>query len=228
MAHGVSFAGQGMTVTGPDGTVFENVDLEVEPASLAVVAGESGSGRTSLLLALSGRLSLTAGRLEVGGHRLPAQAATVRRLVAPARLRPGVELEPRLRVREVITETLVVAGANRQAIGRSCALVGLHPEGGELVERLPPVEQLLLAVALAVAGRPGALVVDDVDTGLSPESRERAWQALHTVTETGVTVVATATEAPAWAPVALDLRRSGSPPELAFFDGLPEQPQEDR
>ena len=38
------------------------------------------------------------------GFTLPRKARKVRKLIRPARLRPGCELEPRHRVREALTE----------------------------------------------------------------------------------------------------------------------------
>ncbi|TVT23945.1 ABC transporter ATP-binding protein, partial [Amycolatopsis rhizosphaerae] len=57
---GAAVTARGLGVRGPRGPVFENVDLEVPAGGFLVVHGPGGSGRTSLLLALSGRLRLTA------------------------------------------------------------------------------------------------------------------------------------------------------------------------
>ena len=46
---GVSIVARGITATGPEGIVFENVDARVYPGELAVIVGEGGTGRTSLL-----------------------------------------------------------------------------------------------------------------------------------------------------------------------------------
>lgn len=87
-AAGVDVVARGASVRGPRGPVFEGVDLDVPAGGLLAVHGPAGSGRTSLLLALAGRMRLSGGAVRVGGHVLPAEGRRVRRLVAVARAAP--------------------------------------------------------------------------------------------------------------------------------------------
>jgi ABC-2 type transport system ATP-binding protein len=193
---GVSILARGIAAKGPEGTVFANLDLRVEPGALAVVAGPGGTGRTSLLLALAGRLPLITGHLDVSGHVLPAQAKAVRQLIRPARLRPGCELEEKHRVREAIKERRLISGVPDRAIDAALTRVRLEPDRAALIGDLHPAERLLLAVALTIAAAPAGILVDDVDADLPSPSRARVWSALHDVTRTGMTVLASATDPP--------------------------------
>ncbi|RCW40153.1 ABC transporter family protein [Halopolyspora algeriensis] len=193
---GAGIVARGITARGPEGTVFENVHARVDPGDLVAVTGPSGSGRTSLLLALSGRLRLITGHLTVSGLTLPAQGKAVRRLMAPARLRPGFELERRMTVRETVTERRITTGITRNDVEEAFALVGIDPKPDTLVHELHPGEQLLLAVALGAARAPAGLLVDDVELGLPQAARKRAWTALRTVARTGMTVVAGSSDPP--------------------------------
>ena len=65
------------------GDAFTDVDLAVKPGEVLVVEGES-TARRALLMALAGRLPLTAGDLVVAGRVLPEQASEIRRLAAVA------------------------------------------------------------------------------------------------------------------------------------------------
>ncbi len=183
---GVDVIARGASVHGPRGPVFEGVDLDVPAGGLLAVHGPAGSGRTSLLLALAGRMRLSGGAIRVGGYVLPAEGRRVRAAVAVARAAPAVALEGRLRVQEVMAERrLTGAGVTERRIREAFETVGIGPRGTELVEDLDPAEALLLATALALAERPGALVVDDVDDGLPPEAHGRVWQALDRVRNSG-------------------------------------------
>ncbi len=62
---------------------FSGVDVAVKPGEVLVVEGET-TGRRALLMALAGRLALTAGDIVVAGRVLPEQASEVRRLAAVA------------------------------------------------------------------------------------------------------------------------------------------------
>lgn len=195
--HGVGILGQGIAAAGPEGLVFSDVDLRIEPASLTAVTGPGGSGRTAMLLVLSGRMRMLAGWLEVDGLRLPRKARKVRRIVHPARLCPGCELEEWHTIREAITERKLVGPATDKTIDSALSLVGLDIDPRELVGELPDDERLLLSLALTVAGAPGAIVVDDVEKGLPAEERARVWATLRDLTRIGMTVIASSTDPPA-------------------------------
>ena len=62
----------GLTRSGSLGPVFGPVDLRIPFGGLAVVQGFAGSGRTSLLLTLSGRMRPSSGKLRVLGRTKPA------------------------------------------------------------------------------------------------------------------------------------------------------------
>lgn len=201
--EGVSIVARGITATGPEGIVFENVDARIYPGELAVVVGEGGTGRTSLLLALSGRLRVLAGRIEF--DEAPRRARHVRRSVVPARLRPGFELEGRLRVTETIRERRLTTRVSARAVEEALALVGADLDRDALIDELYPDDKLLLAIALAAAGEPPGMLVDDVDLGLLPSGRNRVFSALRTLADTGMTVLASATEYTSHADVQIKL-----------------------
>lgn len=219
---GAGISARGLSVRGPRGPVFENVDLDVPAGGFLVVHGPDGSGRTSLLLALSGRLRAVAGAIRVGEYLLPGQERRVRRLVAVARAEPATGLEGRLRVRELMAERRWIApGVTAEGIAAACALAGIDPSPDALVRDLDPATAALLAVALAVAEWPAVVVVDDVERGCTAVQRAQVWQALDRVRAAGMTVLAAATDLPAGLGdvVPVDL------PSLAG-DRLPE-PEED-
>lgn len=193
---GVWIRARGITARGPEGNAFENVHLHVEPGALGVITGAAGTGRTSLLLALAGRMRVITGDLVVSGHVLPGESRAVRRLIRPARLRPGCELERSHRVSEAVTERRMISGVRAEHIADALALVGLAPYRRALVRELHPADRLLFEIALAAATAPAGLVVDDADAGLPPASRHRVWSALRGVAATGTTVLASATDPP--------------------------------
>ncbi|MCK1818655.1 ATP-binding cassette domain-containing protein [Streptomyces sp. XM83C] len=204
---------------GPRGWAFRGVGLDAEPGSLIAVAGPSGSGRTCLLLALTGRMRPTEGTAAVDGLRLPRQMSAVRRVSALAHV-PGVtDLEPALTVGEHLRERALLqrrfgdsvrsllrpraqrACETRLRIDAALEAAGLDrealPKGSRTAVRdLERLEALRLSVALALIGRPRLLGVDDTDLKLSDAEREEAWALLRSVAESGTTVLAVCSEAP--------------------------------
>ncbi|MFE9388165.1 ATP-binding cassette domain-containing protein [Streptomyces sp. NPDC006784] len=221
MAHGrgaaVSAADFGLT--GPRGPVFDGVGFTAGAGSLIAVTGPSGSGRTCLLLALTGRMKAGSGRAEVAGHPLPKRLAAVRRITALGPV-PGVnDLDPALTVTEQLRERVLLqrrfggplrgllrprrerAAASRERLQTALDTAGLDldalPRGGRTAVRdLGRLEELRLSMALALLGEPGLVAVDDVDLKLSEAERAAAWELLRTVADGGTTVLAVCSEPP--------------------------------
>jgi ABC-type branched-subunit amino acid transport system ATPase component len=197
VAVGVGISARGVSVRGPRGVVFENVDIDVPPGGMLAVHGPAGSGRTCLLLALAGRMRLATGAVLVGEHRLPGARRRARALLALARADGAAELEGRLRVRELLAERRWIGrGVTAARLTEAFDLVGIDPPTAALVADLPPATATLLAAGLALAEAPAGLVVDAVDRGCPPEERSRVWQALSRLCASGYTVLASGTDPP--------------------------------
>ncbi|MFE0677654.1 ATP-binding cassette domain-containing protein [Streptomyces sp. NPDC058867] len=231
---GVGVTARGLGLEGPRGWAFRGVSFEAEPGALIAVEGPSGSGRTCLLLALTGRMRPTEGSATVGGAALPKRLAAARRVSALAHV-PGVtDLDPSLTVGEHLHERALlqrrfggplrgllrprgerVAGT-RERIERALAAAGLDrdalPKGARTAVRdLERVEALRLSVALALIGEPGLLGVDDTDLKLSDPERAEVWALLASIAEAGTTVVAVCSEAPEGARVVSTTARDDEP-----------------
>ncbi|MET9984058.1 MULTISPECIES: ATP-binding cassette domain-containing protein [Streptomyces] len=217
--HGLAVTARDFGLKGPRGWAFRDVRVDAGPGSLIAVAGPSGSGRTCLLLALTGRMRPTDGTATVGGLRLPRQMSALRRISALAHV-PGVtDLDPALTVAEHLRERallqrrfgasardLLRPRAERAAKARLMAdtalsAAGLDPETlpkglRTAVRDLERTEALRLSIALALAGRPRLLGVDDADLKLSAAEREEIWSLLASIAASGTTVVAVCGEAP--------------------------------
>ncbi|MFE2978594.1 ATP-binding cassette domain-containing protein [Streptomyces sp. NPDC059258] len=217
--HGAAVGAEDLGLEGPRGRVFRDVTFRAEPGELVAIEGPSGSGRTCLLLALTGRMRTTEGHAEVGGLRLPKQAAAVRRIAALGPVPMVSELDPAFTVAEHLGERALLQGrygaslrtllrprAERRAAAEARVNEALEAAGLDLatlpksgrtsVRDLERLEALRLSVALALIGRPRLLAVDDTDLKLSDTERDQAWALLRSVAEAGTTVLAVCSEAP--------------------------------
>lgn len=194
---GVPITADGLGVDGPRGAVFAGVTLRAEPGALVAVAGPGGSGRTSLLLTLAGRMKPTHGAAAVAGEPLPQRAGAVRRLVRVARATGAVELQDGWTVQEAIDLQEVLRGHRIDAREAAAVLdaCGVDVQGAQRIEELDPRQLTRLAVALAWFERPPAVVLDDLDRGISADGERELWTLLKALAEQGTTVVASAADA---------------------------------
>lgn len=193
--EGVPIVARGISVRGPQGCAIANVSLDVAAGQLAVIAGMAGSGRTSALLALAGRMRLVTGTVAVGGYRLPGDSKKVQQLLAVAPSSAPVDLDEFLTVEEHIAERFAISRTH-PSVTEAFDILALRAPRRLRVGELRPDDRVLLAAALAVAERPAALVIDDVDRGCGPDERRRVWTGLNALTQQGCTVVATSTQLP--------------------------------
>lgn len=248
--HGAAVVADGFGLRGPRGWAFRELSFRAGPGALVAIEGPSGSGRTCLLLALTGRMKATEGHAEVGGVRLPSKLGAVRRISALGQV-PGVsELDPAFTVAEHLRERVLLqrrfdgsvrallrrpaerAAEARARIDEAVAASGLDlaalPKGERTsVRDLERLEALRLSIALALIGRPRLLALDDTDLKLSDADRAEAWALLRSVAEAGTTVLAVCAEAPADAQRITTIADAADPeePEEAEEPAEPEEPE---
>jgi ABC-2 type transport system ATP-binding protein len=169
------------------GWIFRDVDLDVKQGELVALTGPSGSGRTSLLLALAGRFVTNRGTIE---RRGPAALGYV----------PDVsEPEPGLTVAEHVEERLLLAGRARWRRGYrkelvTAALDDYPGDPDELIRNLDTYHRHLLGLVLARIENPRLVVVDDADADLSAAERAELWLRLRSLTDHDIAVVAACRE----------------------------------
>lgn len=217
--RGLAVTARGFGLRGPRGWAFRDVDVDAAPGSLIAVEGPSGSGRTCLLLALTGRMKPTEGVAEVGGLKPPRRMSALRRVSALANVTGVTDLEPALTVGEHLRErallqrrfgaaprALLRSRARRRAEAREAAEAALTaagldvaalPKGARTAVRdLERLEELRLSIALALMSGPRLLAVDDADHKLSGAERAEVWELLGSLAASGTTVLAVCSEAP--------------------------------
>jgi putative ABC transport system ATP-binding protein len=173
------------------------VDLDISPGESVALLGPSGSGKSTLLGVLAGLLRPSAGRARVGDVDLSkATEAELGRMRAGD---VGVCLQNAQRgLLPYLTAEQNVSFAQGAAVSRDLlavrevlALVGLTDRSRTKLEpaRLSPGERQRLALAVALARRPGLLLADEPTSQLDAVARDEVIAALQAVNKTGTTVV---------------------------------------
>jgi ABC-2 type transport system ATP-binding protein len=183
------------------GPVFTDLHFCWPESGLAAAVGPNGSGRSSLLLAVVGRMRGLTGRLSVAGVDAVEEHRTVAQRTSIARISDLVELEGQLSVAECITErALIDAVAPQHAETLFAAMertVGFEVARRDLVDELPALEQAVVAVILATL-RPSRLVVlDDADARLDIADQRLLYEALRAIAAAGPAIAISTTEAAA-------------------------------
>ena len=161
-----------------------DVDLDVAPGERRAILGPNGAGKTTLFNVISGDMPASSGTIEFLGHDISAVSAAGRaqrgigRTYQNSRLFLGLSVEDNLYLAVLGTRTghlrPVVRKRDRElrARGRElAATVGLESKCQALVGSLSHGEQRELAVAMARAGNPKLMMLDEPASGLSRGER---------------------------------------------------------
>ena len=190
-----------LSLAGPEGPVFRDVSLAVLPHRLTALVGPSGSGRSSLLLALTGRMRGIDGTLRFHGHdvRSGRDLRRFRVATAVARLSTLVVPEARLTVAESVVERALVDGVRPGVAERALAAaeegLGVRLDRDALVEQLSAYDRTALCVALALVRPADLVVLDDADADLDLADQRRLLGALVDLAADGPAVLVSTTEA---------------------------------
>jgi len=197
---------------------LDEVDLELRIGDVHALLGPNGAGKTTALSILLGLRRADVGRAELFGAdpRRPASRASVG--VTPQES----GFSPTLRVCEIV-DLVRAHFATPVATSELLARFGLTACTRRQVGGLSGGERRRLSVALAFAGRPLAVFLDEPTTGLDVEARRAVWSELEAYAAAGGTILLTThhlEEAEALASRVALLARGcvaaeGSPRELA-------------
>lgn len=192
----------GLTLKGPRGPVFGPLDLTLARSGFALLVGQRGSGRTSALLCLIGRMKPSGGTLEVLGEPLPKRASKIQARTALATSSGLDDIDESLTVRELFAERqhLLFPPHRRGRLdaGRIAELCSPAfgtldpPEPKTMVWDLDRPHRVALQIALALVGDPELLVVDDLDQ-LEVSDRVDLFGGLQRLAAGGIAVVAATT-----------------------------------
>ncbi|MGI3782827.1 MAG: ATP-binding cassette domain-containing protein, partial [Janthinobacterium lividum] len=198
--------------------VFTDVSLAVETGRLTVVVGPGGSGRSSLLLALCGRMRGCTGTVRSQGRPVASgrELRALRSRTAVARIATFAQPEPQLTVAQTVVERALLDGVRPAAADRAFAaaedLLDVHLDRAALTERLTAYERSVLAVLLALVRPSDLVVLDDLCADLDLTDQRRLADALVRLAGSGPAVLASTIE-PAPVPTGAVLVTLGRPQE---------------
>jgi len=191
------------TATSTPVTALDGVSLAVAPATLAVVWGPSGSGKSSLLRLLAGLDRPDSGTVLVGDVDISALGARQRRR-ARGRLISYVFQRP--------TENLLADLTIAQQLALAARLRGVHLHEGDLAVldllgiagrahhrpgQLSGGEQQRAALAAAVVGHPALVIADEPTAELDAHSGQLVLDAITALTAAGQAVIVASHDAAA-------------------------------
>src|SRR5262245_51765961 len=164
------------------------VDLDIRRGEIFALLGPNGAGKTTTVEILEGYRARDGGEVTVLGYDPGRQRAPLKRRIGIVLQSTGVE--PYLTVTETIR---MYAGfdPDPRPVDEVIGLVGLEEKRSSRVNKLSGGQQRRLDVAIALAGNPELLFLDEPTTGFDPSARREAWEVIKNLATLGKTVLLT-------------------------------------
>jgi putative ABC transport system ATP-binding protein len=179
---------------------LREVDAIFAPGRVTVLAGPSGSGKSSLLRVLAGLQRPRSGRVEVAGTDLTGlRPGALRRLrrrhVGVVLQEPDDNLIAYLSAAEQLRLAARLRGVDAGEAPELLAAAGLADRAGSRPAELSGGEQQRVAFAAAAIGRPALLLADEPTAELDAAAAERLVGTVRGLAARGSTVVVTSHDA---------------------------------
>ncbi|MDG4798161.1 ABC transporter ATP-binding protein [Micromonospora sp. WMMD1082] len=162
------------------------VSLRVEVGEAVGVVGTNGAGKTTTVEMIAGLRVPDRGRVRVLGLDPHRDRARLRQVL-------GVQLQHAhlhhaLRVTELVDLYRSFYPAPRPT-DELLDMVDLTEQRRTIFDKLSGGQQQRLSIALALAGRPRVVILDELTTGLDPKARRRMWGTIERLRSSGVTIL---------------------------------------
>ena len=171
----------------------DGVELAVRSGERRALIGPNGAGKTTLFNLIAGALPVTSGRISLFGEDVTGMAQHRRAARGLARTYQITNLFPTLTVLQnallaaqalspvkfAMLRPLERFGDLEHRAREALTAVGLAGRAGATVRHLSHGEQRQLEIALALAGRPRVLLLDEPAAGLSQAEAQLMTALLH-------------------------------------------------
>ncbi|MEU9645653.1 ATP-binding cassette domain-containing protein [Streptomyces sp. NPDC048188] len=172
---------------------LDGLDLTVARGTVHGVLGPNGAGKTTLVRILSTLLRPDAGRVEVAGHDVVAEAYAVRLRIGLLGQHAALDEELGGRQNLEMFGRLHHLGA-RRARARADELLArfdLADTGRKPVGAYSGGMRRRLDLAASLITEPEVLFLDEPTTGLDPRGRAEVWDSVRSLVGAGTTVLLT-------------------------------------
>jgi ABC-2 type transport system ATP-binding protein len=170
-------------------SVLDGVDLLVRPGELVALLGPNGAGKTTTVETVEGYRAPDAGTVRVLGTD-PRRGGPEHRARVGLMLQGGAGLEPRATPRDLVRLHAAFHRGGPQP-DELIERVGLGGVASTRVRRLSGGERQRLALAIALAGEPEVLILDEPTAGMDPEARRATRELVAGLRERGRTILLT-------------------------------------
>ncbi len=166
-------------------TAVNHISFSIEKGEIAAILGPNGAGKTTVISMILGLLKPSEGEIKLF-NRVPDDQQVREKIGV---MLQEVSVMPGLKVDEIL-ELFRSYYPNPLSMKELVSLTALTKEDLKTrAEKLSGGQKRRLSFALALAGNPELLILDEPTVGMDTSSRHRFWQTIHGLSDQGKTII---------------------------------------
>ena len=169
-----------------DTLAVDDVSLSIGRGEIFGILGPNGAGKTTTVECIGGLRNADGGSINVLGLDPRGDRDQLRQRVG-IQLQSS-ELPDKLRVGEAL-DLFASFYSDPADPEQLLELLGLDSKRDDRFSNLSGGQRQRLSIALALVGRPKLAILDELTTGLDPQSRRETWKLIEGIRDQGVTVI---------------------------------------
>ncbi len=169
-----------------DTAAVDDISLTINRGEIFGLLGPNGAGKTTTVECIGGLRKPDSGTVSVLGLNVRADAKELHERVG-IQLQTS-ELPDKIYVREAL-DLFASFYPNPVEPDELLHQLGLEDKAQTRYVNLSGGQRQRLSIALALVGRPELAILDELTTGLDPQSRRETWKLIEGIREQGLTVI---------------------------------------
>jgi branched-chain amino acid transport system ATP-binding protein len=176
-----------------DARALDGVSIEVGEREIVAIVGANGAGKTSLIRAIAGMLTPSAGRILWRGRNITGWPSHRVCNLGIGQVAEGRQVFPTLTVRENLEMGAVIPRARGRAADNMARVLAMFPQlaerGRQAAGTLSGGEQQMLAIGRCLMGAPELILFDEPSLGLAPALVQEVFRTIRALNAAGMTIV---------------------------------------
>lgn len=148
---------------------LDDVSISLKNKHIYGFIGENGAGKTTLMRVLTGLLYPTSGAFSLFGKNAPSDILKMRRYIGSTIEAPALYPEYSA-YRNLELQRILIGNPDKEICDELLGMVGLTEVRDKKVRKFSMGMKQRLSIAMALAGRPRLLILDEPINGLDPKN----------------------------------------------------------
>lgn len=177
--------------------VLKNISLDVKPGEALCIAGENGSGKSTIIKIISGAYSYDYGMVRINGKEYktitPSQSMSegIQVIYQDFSLFPNLSVAENIGLSYHMLENKKAFNLkkSKEIARKSLERIGVEMELDRLVEDLPVAQKQIVAIARAIMQDAKLIIMDEPTATLTQKEIERLYEIINNLKKSGVAVI---------------------------------------